>query len=249
MRNYELLDLSEQKMTDIIQLNNRGVVAFKCDDLDVAQKCFSSAAAEARDALVASDAAASLAQHCYLDDILDDSTKNHSFQREDCDEGMDAYGEPVLLNSSNFTCKSALASIFFNRGLCYARCFMDTEAYHLFQTSLSVLQSCEIQRYDGAFRLLFNIGRLEHRTGRYIHAINTFTKALGISRATVSKGNNQKLEEAAACNCLGVIYFHLTKPDTEKALSYCSRSLELYNAVFGKKACCKEVATVRLHVS
>jgi tetratricopeptide (TPR) repeat protein len=94
-----------------------------------------------------------------------------------------------------------------------------------------------------AMAILHNIGHVQYRTGQYEDAVRTYAKALHLGKHMFNRSPLDMLQVAATLNCLGVLYFHLPKAETEKAMELYLESLAIQRAVFGPDFESKEIAT------
>ena len=87
--------------------------------------------------------------------------------------------------------------------------------------------------------ILHNIGYIQYRNSELETALRTYNEALQLHDRSSSRGS--KIELAASLNCLGVLYFHLPKSDTARAMEYYVESLKIRRHLFGHENC--DVAT------
>ena len=176
------------------------------------------------------------------------------YQRGEYDEGMHTYSEPVVLDSPQHTSMHAATStVLFNLGQLYLRLNDHDEASSSFMRAMQIAQwsganevsASNSKKRQGAsvMAILHNIGHVQYRSGCYEDAVRTYAKALQLGKTSFSKDSHKMLEVAATLNCLGVLYFHLPKAETEKAMELYMESLAIRRAVLGADCESREVAT------
>lgn len=221
------------------ELNNLGVADLGDGELEMASKYLDKAAGLVKGLPGCSAQESNDESQCLVNE------QTNVFQREDYDEGMDTYCEPLRISPQNALCHEVYSSILFNQALCYVKRNAAREAYHLFRHSLEVLKDFCCGSEGDHIKMIavyHNLGRIEYRCGLLENAIETYTKALEI--ANDSTGNKALLAKAATLNCLSVVYFQLEWADTEKALSLCQASLDTYRSVLGERTSSMRTATV-----
>ena len=237
------------RIEHVAELNNLGVKDFQSDKLEMAEMYFAKAI-ELLKALGGLPFSTISPVSSDLPFAINSQIMNRSgpFQREDYDEGMDVFTKAVPITKEDVLYyEHLLAIILFNLGNCYARQRLERDAYSLFYESLSMWQRsrlCFEGHHCGIILALHNIGRIEYRTGLYSDAVDTYTQALAVCEAYTMEHKQSALARAATLNCLSVIIFHLPECDTEKALSFCRNSLNLYRSIHGPLALTMEMATV-----
>lgn len=92
--------------------------------------------------------------------------------------------------------------------------------------------------------ILHNIGYVQYRTGQYEEAIRTYARALHLGKSSFHRSPQDMLQIAATLNCLGVIYYHLPKPETGKSMDLFIESLAIQRSVYCIDAETKEIATI-----
>jgi tetratricopeptide (TPR) repeat protein len=172
------------------------------------------------------------------------------YQRGEYDEGMHTYSEPCLIDPTSTSLHQATATVLFNVGQLYLRLNDHDEAANAFFRSLQIAQwsapqvgssSSSISKpnspcpHNGVtiMAILHNIGHVQYRSGNYEDAVRTYAKALQLGKGAFQKDPSATLEVAATLNCLGVLYFHLPKAETEKAMELYLESLAIRRAVLG----------------
>ena len=177
------------------------------------------------------------------------------YQRGEYDEGMHTFAVPLMLDASRSTVPKAIATVLFNLGQLYLR------LNELEGSSTSFLHALQMAQMNGAMSsgpakeqsvsptdvsvmaILHNIGHVQYRMGNYEEAVRTYAKALQLGKHSYNKNTHEVLEVAATLNCLGVLYFHLPKAETEKAMELYMESLGIHRSVLGVNCESKEVAT------
>ena len=176
------------------------------------------------------------------------------YQRGEYDEGMHTFSVPLMLDTSRTTVPKAIATVLFNLGQLYLR-LNELEA-----SSSTFLRALQMAQMNGArlsgpvkesaapagvsiMAILHNIGHVQYRMGNYEEAVRTYAKALQLGNNSFRKNSHEMLEVAATLNCLGVLYFHLPKAETEKAMDLYLESLAIHRSVLGAACESKEVAT------
>ena len=170
------------------------------------------------------------------------------YQRGEYDEGMHTFSEPYLLDAAFVSMHRATATVLFNLGQLYLRLNEHDEASASFLRSLQIAQwsgqeVCKPNHGVSVMAILHNIGHVQYRSGNYEDAVRTYAKALQLGKNTFSSTPASMLEVAATLNCLGVLYFHLPKAETEKAMELYLESLAIRRALLGADCETKEIAT------
>ena len=89
----------------------------------------------------------------------------------------------------------------------------------------------------GAVAILHNIAYIQYRTCQLEKALRSYNEAL-----QVFKHVHNKIEVSVTLNCMGVVCFHLPKPDIVRAMDYFSKALKLRRECFEEED--KDVATI-----
>lgn len=186
------------------------------------------------------------------------SSSLYVYQRGEYDEGMHTFSVPLMIDSSRTSLQKAIATVLFNLGQLFLR-LNDNEAAST--ALLRALQMLQLSPPNGSLKetlkehggvtlmaILHNVGHVQYRTGQYEEAVRTYAKALQIGKNSYQKTSRDMLEVAATLNCLGVLYFHLPKAETDKAMELYMESLAIHRAIHGANCESKEVATT-LNVS
>ena len=181
------------------------------------------------------------------------SSSLYVYQRGEYDEGMHTFSVPLILDPYRTSVPNAIATILFNLGQLYLR-MNDNEA--AMQSLMRALQMAQVNGQNSAaakdsfgthgisvMAILHNIGHVQYRNGKYEDAVRTYAKALQLGKTSFNKSSYDMLEVAATLNCLGVLYFHLPKAETEKAMELYLECLAIHRSVFGALCESKEVAT------
>lgn len=174
------------------------------------------------------------------------------YQRGEYDEGMHTFSSPCPLEPQ--ACPSmhaATATILFNLGQLHLRVGQLDEALSAFFRALQISQWSGDGAHDkpepgsgvSSMAILHNVGHVQYRLGHYEEALRTYAKALHLGRASFGKSSHKLLEVAATFNCLGVLYFHLPKAETDKAKELYLESLSIRRSVLGQDCETVEIAT------
>jgi tetratricopeptide (TPR) repeat protein len=168
------------------------------------------------------------------------------YQRGEYDEGMHTYSQPLAFDeSASLHCATSI--IFYNLGQLCMRMGEDNEASEYFNRALHMAEwgdETSLRRHGLSVVAIFhNIAHVEYRNGRHEEAIQTYSKALDYSRNSCKETSHSMLEVASTLNCLGVLYFHMPKSETDQAMSFYNESLAIRRAVLGADCETKEVAT------
>ena len=173
-------------------------------------------------------------------------TALYVFQREEYDEGMGAFSDPISIDISNKTDldeSDVEATILYNIGQLCLRLGENEEALESFCLALKSLKWNNASRQTHvhdliAIAILHNIGHLQYRTGMYDDAVRTYSRALQIAKSSAFKFD---LEVAASLNCLGVLYFHQPKNKSGNSMDVFVEALAIRRAILGSDH--KDVAT------
>ena len=239
------LSLSLHQMREISVLNNMGIHCFDISKLSEAGQYFIRALDKTNEMLFLSPYS-----NPQLKFKLEQNKINKSlyiFQREEYDEGMQTFSEPLVI-TADMSFQGATTIILFNLGQLCVRLGEVEEAMNFFLHSLSLVQDqCNKSRSGEelpALYVLHNIGNMQYRRGLYEEAVQTYSRALEIAKNNIHRGNRNILELAATLNCLGVLHFHMSSADAAKALELFYDSLSIYRAILGTDFESKETATV-----
>jgi tetratricopeptide (TPR) repeat protein len=179
------------------------------------------------------------------------------YQRGEYDEGMHTFSVPIVMDAATTSLPNAILTVLFNMGQLYLRTNQNEAAAQAFMRALQLINSTsptsklQQQQQPAAssavslMAVLHNIGHVQYRTGQYEDAVRTYAKALQWGKHAFhgKTCHNTMLEVAATLNCLGVLYFHLPKAETEKAMELYLESLAIQKNIFGEAYESKEVAT------
>jgi tetratricopeptide (TPR) repeat protein len=168
------------------------------------------------------------------------------YQRGEYDEGMHSYSQPLAFDASaSLYCAASI--LLYNLGQLFMRMCEDNEAFEYFSRALHMAQwgdATSLRRHGiSVVAILHNIAHIEYRNGRYKEAVRTYTKALDNSRNSCKETSHSMLEVASTLNCMGVLYFHMPKSETDQAMLFYNESLAIRRAVLGADCQSKEVAT------
>ena len=224
-------------------LNNMAVACIKSSEHAEAEQLFHRALNKANEFTFFSNTPL----HIHNSRLNKSQDKNlYICQRGEYDEGMHTFTEPLTIDPifDTLDYNSVTAIILFNLGQLCMKLEDDNEASEYFYRSLAISQrnvSPCVKRGSNNLNttaILHNIGHVHYRSGNYEESIRTFTKALVIGREAFACCH---LEVAATLNCLGVLYFHMPKSDTEQAMDLFLESLTIRRAFLGNEH--KDVAT------
>lgn len=226
---------SSTTLVDIaVRLNNVGVACVESKDFADAEVCFQRALAKTN-ATATSLNGSSVSKRIGSKQPTSDS---YVFQREEYDEGMGAFSDPVNIDTasrSELTGSDIEATIFYNVGQLSIKMGDNENALESFCLALKALRwhnsSRKSRAHDMiAIAILHNIGHLQYRSGLYDDAIKTYSRALQVARQSAHKLN---LEVASSLNCLGVLYFHQPKNKSGNSMNVLVESLAIRRAVLG----------------
>ena len=204
--------------------------------------------------------------------------KNHSYniyhQRGEYDEGFEhAHSEPIRQidqqhphSCSSSTSIAALSqhplhtmndvTALYNAGQLAMRQNNDEEAAKYFHDALKLVESASSTSTSSSCLaslvtpILYNIGHIEYKAGRFEEAIEVFTKTLDYATATNRESPHDMLEIASILNCLGVLHFHMSndemngKSNSDRAMYLYREALSIRRAVLGPNHSSTEVATI-----
>lgn len=231
-------------ITTITRLNNTAVSSINAARYEEAGKFFRRALNNAR-------------QHTFFDipepkpslTTVEVSKSLYIYQRGEYDEGMHSFSNPIKLDESLCSMHSATSTILYNLGQLFLRINDNEEASNSFMRALQIAEwSGEDQPRNSQYgvsimAILHCIGHVQYRSGHYEDAVRTYAKALHLGKNSYSKSTHNMLDVATTLNCLGVLYFHLPKADTEKAMQLYLESLAIRKSVTGDKYESVEIAT------
>lgn len=157
--------------------------------------------------------------------------------RLEYDEGWDSCSRFMhfdILDDSYETDSAEMASILlYNMGQALFLLNRAPEVLDLFLEALHLASSCPSHSNESSglrIVILHAIGYVQYWNRDIKEAIETFQAALNISNVECCK-----LSTAVTLNCLGVLHFHLTKPDTENSLDYLLRAMAIQRHVLGEE--------------
>jgi tetratricopeptide (TPR) repeat protein len=260
----ERLHLSVEEPSDAVSnLNNIGVTHLEASQNDDAMQCFQSALLKLKHVKNSmcqfKSSTTSYSTPCSpgdaqpQDPITDTedsavSTDNYIHQRREYDEGMHVFSSPLRLDLPVYdTCIAsqnvAAAVLLFNIGQLCLLGHQDDEANECFVRALFLAQrvaqtaSANNVGVVSIVAILHNIGYIQYRNSDLEKALRTYNDALQVPRHL-----SNKIEMAATLNCLGVLYFHLPKSDTSRAMDCYTKSLAIRQEIIGTVEHC-DVAT------
>ena len=234
----------EDPVETITSLNNRGVAELEANNFEDALDCFQSSLS------MVDQKQYQVNRPLHQKASTSEEKDSYIYQRREYDEGMSCFSDlirmdgPVLeqIQSNN----EAAAVILYNMGLLYLRRgqVKDEAAKECFVRALHLSRSSSSRSPVSIVGIMHNIGYIQYKNSKLEEALSTFNEALQLFRPIhATTTDNEKIQLAATLNCLGVIYFHLPKSDTSRALEYYNKSLEIRNQVFSCGSDNQDVAT------
>lgn len=178
---------SSKLMDIVVRLNNVGVACVESSKFVNAKQCFERALARTN-ATSPLSAAPSKFHQQQTGTTTEKPNKSelYVFQREEYDEGMGAFSDPVNINTASrgdLSDNAIQATILYNvRQLC-VKMGENEDALESFCLALKALRWSNATRRSRAHEMiaiaiLHNIGHLQYRTGMYDDAVKTYTRAL-----------------------------------------------------------------------
>lgn len=183
--------------------------------------------------------------HSDDDDKSFAAKKLYIFQREEYDEGMDLYNDPIAIETTTSTLSSLMVTLLYNIGLTTVRLGDDEDALAYFSEAFSISEgrgrvetktSGTVASNDVVLAILHNLSRIEYRNGRYEEAIRYAAKSLAYARRgsekEVASFNPNSLHQVAQIlNSLGVLTFHMPGGDTSYAMTLYQESLSIRKTI------------------
>lgn len=238
----------------LANLNGVGMSSIESGDLATAGQVLSQALEKSNTAIFFSDLQVRTLAQSTLAKCGNGSKKtSYLYQRDDYDEGMNTFTEPVAIFPELSTVLTGMATILFNLGQLCLRMGDEQEAYVSFLRALMIASDSNNTRssskgvVDNAHFMvatLHNIGHIQYRNAKYEEAIQTYTRALAVGRQAYSTSTHNMLAVSTTLNCLGVLHFHLPKVDTQRALTLYREALSIRRSVVGQDAESIEIATI-----
>lgn len=179
-----------------------------------------------------------------------DASVHRDFDREEYDEGMNAFSAMVPMDGSATSFPCAATIVLYNLGLLHVLVKQDETAEKCFTSALNLARwSTTLDlRASGlsVTAILHNLANIEYRRGNLAESIGIFQKALESAKSVPGSetSSHSLLEISATLNCLGVVFFHLPTSETEQALAYCTEALTIQRAVHGSHFENVEIATI-----
>ena len=195
--------------------------------------------------------------------IRDGSDKDNKDKDGDSyDEGMTTHSYPLRLKTAEAVSSFSVvrSTVLCNLGLAHVRSGDDASAADCFYRALETAtgsstagstctpvatthaepdQDSSNSDLTGAgatiVGIYHNLGHIQYRAERFGDALAAYTEILRMLPYDFS------LDAAAAHNCIGVLHFHMAKPDTDAALAHYSRSLDIRRSILGDQH--QDVAT------
>lgn len=251
----------EEPVENVASLNDHGVSQMEAGRYDDALECFKAALSQlegesavqyATSPALANPARASpttcideRSGHSTSSNVSRDS---YIYQRREYDEGMHVFSSPLKMEGPVLEAmdsqNAAAIVLLYNMGQLYLLRHSDEDANECFVRALFLARcrkgnnsNSRPNNYPGAVAILHNIGYIQYRNSELEKALRTFNEALQVYRHVPNK-----LELAATLNCLGVLYFHLPKSDTSRAMDYYLKSLEIRRELIGNEH--RDIATM-----
>jgi tetratricopeptide (TPR) repeat protein len=228
---------------EIVDLNKRAIDLYEKGDFNLASNLFLKALA-IRNKVIAESGASETELACKSPP----PTSSYIYQRFDFDEGMNIYETTQAIQHDDHPTASE-ATLFFNAGQAKRRLEDYSQSWHYYRHALNVLLPLHKDdhiRVPASARtvhalvipILHNMGQLAYRQGNVTQAFEFYEAALVHSRSL--KGDKD-YSVGATMNCLGVLYYHLSADETEKAANCFKEALEILKATNGEDS--KAVAT------
>ncbi len=162
-----------------------------------------------------------------------------NYQRDEYDEGMFVYSEavPVPITENSNSCLAALA---YNLAQTYVRMDRFEDAILLFELANARLQAgCGLPSSTvNTVMIHHNIGHCYYRLAKNEAALAHYQLAL----VKATELSMPSIHQAAAMNCIAVLYFHQNASQVDQALDLMNESLYIYRNAFGSNS--KVAATV-----
>lgn len=233
----------EDSIDSIATLNNIGVRHLQSSNYEEALGCFQAALNRLDNNLsymkFSSLLCMSLSMNCWR---AAQTTKNSKCEsRREYDEGMHFFSSPVRMEGpilDMIDVKTTSTVVLYNFGQLCLLSHKDAEATECFVRALFFARCAPKTRPVTAVAILHNIGYIQYRNSELEKALGSFNEVLQLSCRMFS----DRLELAATLNCLGVIYFHLNKSDTSRAMENFIKALNIRMHIITKED--KEVATI-----
>ena len=162
------------------------------------------------------------------------------YQRDEYDEGMHAYSQPIHIEDDYMDDTQIAATIAYNLGQGLVRQGAYEEALGWFRTADKEIRGTR-HAYTNAVHTVaiqHNLGHCTYRLGRYESSMEHYQAAL-LAGCALSLG---EIELAATFNCIAVLHFHNSSDDTDKAVNLFEKCLEIRQRVLGPNHI--DVATV-----
>ena len=216
----------------IIELNNRAVSLYSKGDFNTASSLFQEAASLRQQAQPSSDCGHKSTRN-------DPSPSSYIYQRMEFDEGMLSYtnAEPVRPGDHP---QSVQATLLFNAGQARRKLGDFVGAAECYERALNtflpkgegvVVSTKQIRTvHHVIIPILHNVGQLSYRKGNLQEAIAVYTMALEHCRQL---NGHDDISVGMTLNCLGVLYYHLSAEESERAMDCFQQALRIQNQVHG----------------
>jgi tetratricopeptide (TPR) repeat protein len=236
----------------VADLNNAGMASIESGDLKTAGTVLSQAIEKCNSAVFFSDLQVRSLSQTALAKLgeADNKKTSYLYQRDDYDEGMSTFTEPMAIFPEMTCVLDGMATVLFNLGQLCLRLGDEQEAYASFMRALMIAgdssktNSCVADTAHFVTAVLHNVGHIQYRNAKYEEAIHTYSRALAIGRQAYGRSTHDMLAVSSTLNCLGVLHFHLPKVDTQRAISLYHEALTIRRAVLGQDAETVEISTI-----
>lgn len=148
------------------------------------------------------------------------------------DEGMHFFATlmQIQVAPTDVDAHDEMASVLlYNIGQVHLQQKRDDDAFESFFQALVLTQRRPNKGVQPlVMSILHNIGYIQYRNGEIKKSIRTFTEAI-----ESCDEHTDRVNFAATLNCLGNLYFHLPRADSEKALCFFLRALPIAKEILG----------------
>jgi tetratricopeptide (TPR) repeat protein len=240
-------------MESLAHLNNVGLRCIESGDLQSAGQALTQALERSNSVMFLSDMHVRVLAQSALTKCTDAIKKSkYLYQRDDYDEGMTTFTEPMAIFPELSSVPTGMATILFNLGQLNLRLGDELEAYVSFLRALMIASDGSAPAGNKAcvdnahflMAVLHNIGHIQYRNAKYEDASQTYARALALGRQAYGRSTHHMLAVSSTLNCLGVIHFHLPKVNTRRALTLYNEALSIRRSVLGQDAETVEISTI-----
>ena len=163
---------------------------------------------------------------------------NYSSSSTEYDEGMGNCFSPIRLEGTTLaridTCDNCAMVILYNMGILSLKLQVDHEALECFtralflarRTTTAAGSSSSRRSPVGIARILCQLGCIRYRNWELNQAMDLFKEALHYQRI-MSSDSDEEVVLASILNCIGVLHFHSSKPNTSVAMDYFQKALHI----------------------